>query len=337
MRHLEFHSQLTAVPAVGRGCDNRVELQQALIDAVDLDGVTERSCGVHVGGAPHFCGYQIGHSRKPARLIVRHHGAVILGKKRDVMQSFFARAKAVTECRGAEAMLGDQFDLDIARLGMRRANLQRRRLTAVQYLVKRDVSADDEGPDPEQMMIAGYSFVQITHVVCVLHKVLALRRAERKLQDTSQFYIEIDASQRWTIMSSTLAMEIAPPDPAAVDVVLSLCGAWNKLDMDAIVGLLADDIIYHNIPLEPLAGKHEVEAYLRSAGPFESCRWELVAIAANGSTVLTERIDRFVVRGKPVTLPVSGTFEVENGRIREWRDYFDLANYRAQWPEMDAA
>jgi limonene-1,2-epoxide hydrolase len=138
-------------------------------------------------------------------------------------------------------------------------------------------------------------------------------------------------------MSRTLAMEIAPPDPAAIDAVLRFCAAWDRLDMDAIAALLAEDIVYHNIPLEPLAGKAAVEAYLRGVGPFDSCRWELVAIAANGPVVLTERIDRFVVAGKAIALPVSGTFEVADGRIRKWRDYFDLASYRAQWPERQAA
>jgi limonene-1,2-epoxide hydrolase len=27
-----------------------------------------------------------------------------------------------------------------------------------------------------------------------------------------------------------------------------------------------------------------------------------------------------------------GIFEIEDGLIRRWRDYFDLASYRSQWP-----
>jgi limonene-1,2-epoxide hydrolase len=55
-------------------------------------------------------------------------------------------------------------------------------------------------------------------------------------------------------------------------------------------------------------------------------------IAASGNTVLTERVDRFTIEGRAITLPVMGTFEIENGLICAWRDYFDLAGYQAQRP-----
>jgi limonene-1,2-epoxide hydrolase len=34
-----------------------------------------------------------------------------------------------------------------------------------------------------------------------------------------------------------------------------------------------------------------------------------------------------VVNGKPVDLPAAGVFEMEGGKIKVWRDYFDLATY----------
>lgn len=124
------------------------------------------------------------------------------------------------------------------------------------------------------------------------------------------------------------------PDAAdSVRVVEQFCAAWDRLDFDAIAASLAEDVEYHNIPLEPLRGKADVERYLRKAGPFEQCQWEIVSIAASGNKVLTERVDRFVVRGASITLPVMGTFEIGDGLIRHWRDYFDLASYRAQWPD----
>lgn len=119
---------------------------------------------------------------------------------------------------------------------------------------------------------------------------------------------------------------------APIDCVRSFCRAWTGPDLDAVIAHLADDILYHNIPMEPLRGVAAVAQYLRSAGPFDSCAWELVSIAADGNIVLTERVDRMTVRGAPIALPVMGAFRVEAGCIREWRDYFDLASYRAQFP-----
>ena len=113
-------------------------------------------------------------------------------------------------------------------------------------------------------------------------------------------------------------------------VVRAFIEAWRGPDLDKVCALLGDDIAYHNIPMEPLVGKPPVEAYLRSAGPFEESEWELLHIATSGEHVLTERVDRMTKGGKAISLPLMGIFRVSGGLIREWRDYFDLAMYRDQ-------
>ena len=44
--------------------------------------------------------------------------------------------------------------------------------------------------------------------------------------------------------------------------------------------------------------------------------------------VVAERIDRTRVGDKPVDLPCCGVFQLEGGKIKLWRDYFDLGTYR---------
>ena len=41
--------------------------------------------------------------------------------------------------------------------------------------------------------------------------------------------------------------------------------------------------------------------------------------------VLTERVDTFTIGGAVAPLPVMGTFEIRDGKICAWRDYFDMA------------
>jgi limonene-1,2-epoxide hydrolase len=36
-----------------------------------------------------------------------------------------------------------------------------------------------------------------------------------------------------------------------------------------------------------------------------------------------------VCPGRPVTLPIMGVFKIEDGRIKAWREYFDLGPARA--------
>lgn len=115
-----------------------------------------------------------------------------------------------------------------------------------------------------------------------------------------------------------------------VDVVKAFVSAWNRMDLEAILAFLHEDIVYHNVPVEPLCGKAAVSDYLRSRWIFEAIDWEMPHVAAAGNTVLTERVDRFVLDGRPVALPVMGAFEIRDGAIVAWRDYFDLACWQAQ-------
>jgi limonene-1,2-epoxide hydrolase len=118
--------------------------------------------------------------------------------------------------------------------------------------------------------------------------------------------------------------------PAPGEVVRSFIHAWNANDMNAVVAHLHQDVLYHNVPVEPLRGRETVRAYLVSKGGFDWVDWKLLALAETGSRVLTERRDDFGLGGRSISLPVMGIFEVEEGLIRTWRDYFDLATYQRQ-------
>lgn len=115
----------------------------------------------------------------------------------------------------------------------------------------------------------------------------------------------------------------------AEETVRAFVEAWNRLDEETIYGLMADDILYHNIPLDPVRGREAVRSYLAS-WPVDEAEWELLNIAANGNVVLTERIDRFRRGDDRIVIPVMGAFEVADGKITHWRDYFDLGAMKPQ-------
>jgi limonene-1,2-epoxide hydrolase len=51
--------------------------------------------------------------------------------------------------------------------------------------------------------------------------------------------------------------------------------------------------------------------------------------ASNGAVVIVERLDRHRFPTGWVELPVTGVFEVHDGRITVWRDYFDVATFQS--------
>jgi limonene-1,2-epoxide hydrolase len=113
-------------------------------------------------------------------------------------------------------------------------------------------------------------------------------------------------------------------------IIEAFIDAWNRMDWDAIDDLMAEDIFYHNIPMQPIEGRAAASAFVRGMAPV-GVDWKLLSIAENGNKVLTERLDNFdLTGGKKLSIPVMGTFEIENGRIKAWRDYFDLATFTSQ-------
>jgi limonene-1,2-epoxide hydrolase len=114
-------------------------------------------------------------------------------------------------------------------------------------------------------------------------------------------------------------------------VVREFCAAWNGRDVDAILAWFAADAVYHNMPIAPVRGHAEIRGVLEKfVPPASKIEFEILAVAVRGDVVFTERVDRFTVGGKEMALPVAGVFEVRDGKIAAWRDYFDMASYQRQ-------
>jgi limonene-1,2-epoxide hydrolase len=117
-----------------------------------------------------------------------------------------------------------------------------------------------------------------------------------------------------------------------IELVGRFCAAWTDGDIDALVAFFADDAIYHNIPLEPVSGRDAIRATIAGfTQGVDRVEFRVVNIAASGNVVLTERVDVFVIGDRSIELPVMGTFEVVDGQIAAWRDYFDLNQFMAQF------
>lgn len=113
--------------------------------------------------------------------------------------------------------------------------------------------------------------------------------------------------------------------PTAAEVVEQFCAAFSTKDVDTIASLLADDVVYHNVGMAPADGKEAslatIQGFLDMA---DGMSFEIHRIAALGDSVLTERTDTFTINGAKSPIPVMGAFDLRDGLIVGWRDYFDL-------------
>jgi limonene-1,2-epoxide hydrolase len=110
----------------------------------------------------------------------------------------------------------------------------------------------------------------------------------------------------------------------------------EALDYDAALPMIASDCEYTNLPMGTVTGPDGVRSVLEPFfAPTLSNELRIVRQSAQGGTVMVERLDRHqVAPDRWAELPVVGVFEIDQGRIRVWREYFDLGTLLQQWPEL---
>src|ERR1700733_6146828 len=109
------------------------------------------------------------------------------------------------------------------------------------------------------------------------------------------------------------------------DVVRDFCAAIDRRDLTKVESLLDEKVVYHNVGSEPAVGKEASLAAVKfQFDMFDPISFRIRHLAGGGDTGLTERVDEVTANGVTAPVPVMGTFEVRDGRIVHWRDYFDM-------------
>jgi limonene-1,2-epoxide hydrolase len=116
-----------------------------------------------------------------------------------------------------------------------------------------------------------------------------------------------------------------------IEVVRAFNAAMEKKDFHNGLRYVADDCEYTNGPMGTARGPAGVRAMLE---PFFTPVLEQTFIvkreAASGPVVFMERLDRHRMPTGWIELPVTGVYEVHDGRITLWHEYFDLATIQNQ-------
>ncbi|MFZ2159555.1 MAG: limonene-1,2-epoxide hydrolase family protein [Bradyrhizobium sp.] len=112
------------------------------------------------------------------------------------------------------------------------------------------------------------------------------------------------------------------------EIVRDFIAAWSRLDVDGIVAFFAPDGTYHNMMNKPVSGHDNLRRFIGGfIKDWTQTNWDVLNIVSQGDIVMAERLDRTRLGAKSVELPCCGVFELAGGKIRIWRDYFDLATY----------
>lgn len=111
---------------------------------------------------------------------------------------------------------------------------------------------------------------------------------------------------------------------APADVVRAFLEAMADGDMDTAVSLVDEDLVYENVSLPTIRGKGR---FAQGAQKFSDrglgFAVHIHRIAESGTTVMTERTDAITLGRYRSQFWVCGVFEVVDGKVSLWRDYFD--------------
>lgn len=132
-------------------------------------------------------------------------------------------------------------------------------------------------------------------------------------------------------MTADADMMVATGSPLAT--VKAFLQAMEKLDYDTAMALVAPGCEYSNPPpFGTVHGPAKMRGLLEPFfAPTIENEFRILREAVNGAVVILERLDRHRLADKWVELPVTGVFEVRDGAISYWRDYFDAPTIMAQW------
>jgi limonene-1,2-epoxide hydrolase len=117
------------------------------------------------------------------------------------------------------------------------------------------------------------------------------------------------------------------------EIVRRFCANVSDRNIATIEPLLADDIVFMNVGLEIYRGKQAVlDHYNGPKGVWDmfpdTFDFRIRNLGVTENRVYTERVDVVGANGHDAYLPLLGIFEIENGKIKHWRDYADMIMVR---------
>jgi limonene-1,2-epoxide hydrolase len=117
------------------------------------------------------------------------------------------------------------------------------------------------------------------------------------------------------------------------EIVRAFCANVSDRRLETLAPLLADDIVFMNVGLEIYRGEQAVLDHFGGAKGVwdmfpDTFDFRIRNLGVTENRVYTERVDVVGVNGHDAYLPLLGIFEIENGKIKEWRDYADMLMVR---------
>jgi limonene-1,2-epoxide hydrolase len=115
------------------------------------------------------------------------------------------------------------------------------------------------------------------------------------------------------------------------DFMTAFIQAWPTGDASGLGRFFSEDAVFHNGPLPPVHGRDAIVAsFAEQMALGGEVSVDIRHMLAEGTVVMTERVDYVTLDDRTIPLRIMGTFEVYGGAITAWRDYFDATEFSSQ-------
>jgi limonene-1,2-epoxide hydrolase len=117
----------------------------------------------------------------------------------------------------------------------------------------------------------------------------------------------------------------ADTDAEKIATVQKMIDAWNTRNWEQVYDLFSEDGVLQSMMLsEPTVGRPAISKRIGAlAKDISRIELRIRHMGVADGVVFIERVDDFVYRGKHGAVPVVGVVEVEQGRVKAWREYYD--------------
>lgn len=117
------------------------------------------------------------------------------------------------------------------------------------------------------------------------------------------------------------------------DAVRMICEHWATMNVDEFRAVMTEDCDYRNIPID--GDRHIGPDAAHAVLSTTSAKWDVgltvVHLVGDDRVVMAERTEHFTRKDgsrEPFVLPVVGVFELRDGKVSAWRDYFERSQLR---------
>jgi limonene-1,2-epoxide hydrolase len=131
-------------------------------------------------------------------------------------------------------------------------------------------------------------------------------------------------------LATTLAApaRAADTDASRIAVAREMIAAWKAADWRKAADLFTEDGVLRSMMIEPVIGRPAIYERISALGKGApgGVILDVAHMGVIDGLVFIERTDRFVYNGHAGSTPVVGVLDIRNGKVKEWREYYDRAS-----------